>query len=703
MIRGAGRVRYSQWDGSQEIAGLDADELLGELSDDLMYYGDLQQALRNFLQRGMPGTQGGIHDLIQRLREARRQQLERYNLSGIMDDIRARLDEVERLERDSIAAMRGSRGDDGPRANDGSAAGDSAGQADDGRDTPESGSDESPPGDRGDDFARNLMGDIAGTNERFLDGLPEDTPGRVRALQDYEFLSPDAQRKFEELLDELKRAVTQTFFKDVEKMINEMSEGDIERMKAMVDALNEMLVRKIAGEDPGFDEFMQRFGDMFGDDRPRSLDELIERMQEQMAAMQSLMMSMPTGQFEQLQQLLRDRLGDPKLDSALRQLAQKLEFLDPRDPSRYRFRGNEHIDLDAAMRLMRELQDMDEVQRQLERTRYNGDIDSIDLDKLRELLGEDAVKAVEQMQQLTEILEKAGYIRKDGQDWELTPRGTRVIAQKALGEIYRQLRRQRLGRHQSPEEGRFGDRIEDTKAYEFGEPLHLNLPRTVKNALYRQGPGTPVSLVPEDFEVYRSEMLTQTSTVMLLDLSWSMALRGSFMAAKKVAMALNNLITSQYPRDSFYVVGFSAYARELKARDLPFVQCDEYMLGTNMQHALMIAEQLLAKHPEGARQVLMITDGEPTSHLENGRAQFSYPPSPITIAETLSAVQRCTRRGIAINTFMLEESYYLKEFVDQMTRINGGRVFYTTPDRLGEYILVDYVQHKRKRLAGRRG
>ncbi len=686
------RVRYSRWDGTQDLSDLDPDELLAELSDDLMYYGDLQQALRNFMQRGMPGQSGGIHDLIQQLREQRRQQLERYNLSGIMDAIREKLDEVERLERSSIEAMRN------PHAGDDSdAAEDAPGEPDHGAGDPQA----ADGADSGSDFARNLMGSIAGGNEQFLNDLPDDTPARIHALQDYEFLSPEAQRKFEELLDELKRAVTQRFFNDIEKMVNEMSEGDIQRMNDMVDALNEMLVRKIGGEDPGFEDFMDRFGDMFGDNPPQSLDQLIERMQQQMAAMQSLMMSMPTEQFEQLQQLLQDRLGNPQLDSALRQLAQKLEFLDPRDPSTYRFRGDQQIDLEAAMRLMRELQDMDDMQRQLERTRYNGDIDSIDLEKLRELLGEDAAESVEQMKQLTEILERAGYIRKDGKDWQLTPRGTRIIGQKALGEIYSQLKRQSLGRHQTPEEGRFGDRIEDTKAYEFGEPLHLNLSRTVKNAIHRQGPGTPVGLDPADFEVYRSEMVTQTSTVMLLDLSWSMALRGSFMAAKKVAMALNNLITSQYPRDSFHMVGFSAYARELKTWDLPFVQCDEYMLGTNMQHALMIAEKLLARQPQGTRQILMITDGEPTSHLEHGRAQFSYPPSPITIAETLRAVQRCTRRNITINTFMLDTSYYLKEFVDQMTRINGGRVFYTTPDKLGEYILVDYVQHKRKKLAGR--
>ena len=180
-----------------------------------------------------------------------------------------------------------------------------------------------------------------------------------------------------------------------------------------------------------------------------------------------------------------------------------------------------------------------------------------------------------------------------------------------------------------------------------------------------------------------------------------MALRGSFQSAKKVALALHNLITSQYPRDSFYIIGFAAYARELKAHDLPFLQWDEYLLGTNMQHALLLAERLLAKHDAAAKQVIMISDGEPTAHLENGQAQFAYPPMPATIRETYKAVKRCTKKGIAINTFMLDANQYLKEFMDDIARINGGRVFYTSPEKLGEYVLVDYVQHKRKKLAGR--
>ena len=338
----------------------------------------------------------------------------------------------------------------------------------------------------------------------------------------------------------------------------------------------------------------------------------------------------------------------------------------------------------------------------MERVQYGGNIDDIDPDQLEELMGEEAREILEQLKQLLELLEEAGYLEKKGNAWELTPRGNRRIGEKALAEIYANLKRQNFGKHNVPETGRYGDRADDTKLYEFGDPFHLNLKETISNAILRTapegGPQVPVNLTPDDFEVFRSETLTQTATVVMLDLSWSMALRGSFQAAKKVAMALNNLIRMQYPRDSLYLIGFSAYARELKADQLPYVRWDETVLGTNMHHALLIAQQLLAKHKVGTRQIIMITDGEPTAHLEQGRSYFAYPPSPITIRETLKEVRHCTKKDIVINVFMLDRSYYLKEFVDRVARINGGRVFYSQPDELGEYVLHDFVTHRRKTL-----
>ena len=665
MHRFATRFRYGSWDGSQQ-APLSADDVLGAIAEDLMEYGDLKWAMRNLLSRGMTMPDGGyiqgLRDMLKKLREQKRERLQQFALSSVMQDIEQKLAEILAMEQNTIDEW-----------------------LDQDSET----------------FANDVLRKIAERSQETLDELPDDSAGRMKALEKYEFLNPDAQRKYLDLLNELRKAMTQTLFKNVENMVKNLSDGDITRLKDMVQAMNEMFVKKIAGEDPGFEDFMDKFGDMFGDTPPKTLDELLEQMRRQMAASQSLMNSLTPDQQQQLQSLMSDRLGDPQLESALRKLAQEMDFLDPQG-SRYRFDGKEQVDLEAAMELMDEMHQIDDLIAQVQAAERGGDPDHIDSDLVQSLLGDEAVESIDDLKKLLDTLEEAGYVRPTGDDkWELTPRGSRMIGQRALGEIYARLRRQSLGNHAIPEEGRFGERLEQTKAHEFGDPFHLHMPRTIRNAIDRDGPRTPVRLRHQDFEIYRSEQVTSTATAMLVDLSWSMALRGSFQSAKKVALALHNLITSQYPRDSFYIIGFAAYARELKAHDLPFLQWDEYLLGTNMQHALLLAERLLAKHDASTKQVIMISDGEPTAHLENGQAQFAYPPTPATIRETYKAVKRCTQKGIAINTFMLDANQYLKEFMDDIARINGGRVFYTSPEKLGEYILVDYVQHKRKKLGGR--
>ncbi len=662
-----GNLRYSAWDGSQQLA-LDASEVMSALTEDVIEHGDLRWALRNLMSRGMQGTSlNGLNEMLKRLREKRREQLSRYDLGSLFDDLRKALDEILAMERRRIDEWL-NEDEDGSQEEDGG------------------------------NFSGSVLKGVAERSRQTLDELPDDLPSRIKALETYEFLDPDAQRKFLELLNRLRQAATNSFLKGMEDLIKGLSDGDMDRMKRMLRALNDMLVKRIAGEDPGFEAFMAEFGDLFGDDPPASLDELLEQMRQQMAAAQSLMNSLSAEQRAQLQSLLQDRFDDPELNRELARLMKGMDFLRP-EGRQYRFDGGEELSLEAAMQLMNEMQRLDDLIGQVQSAERGGDLDRIDRDLLEQMLGPDAAENLDGLNDLLKALEEAGYIRAKGNNrFELTPRGSRMIGQKALGEIYQRLKRQSLGNHALPEEGRFGERLEQTRPYAFGDAFQLHMPRTIRNAIDRNGPGSPVRLSHEDFEVYRSEMITSTSTAMLVDLSWSMALRGSFQAAKKVALALHNLISSRYPKDSFHVIGFAAYAKALKAHELPFLQWDDYLLGTNMQHALLLAARLLGKEPGGAKQIIMISDGEPTSHLENGQAQFAYPPTPATIRATLRAVRHCTQKGIAINTFMLDRSPYLKAFMDEIARINGGRVFYTTPEQLGEYIVVDYMQHKRTRL-----
>ncbi len=698
--------RYSQWDGSQEIPPLDPDDILAGLTDDLMNFGDLQHALRNLLQRGMRNPLGqrmqGLRDILQQLRQKRRQTLDKYDLSSVFEDIQKRLEEILSMENETLDRK---LKDAESQMQGGESSLDQFEKAlQDAQKSPSSRGKAQEPQASAEEQKRlaEMLKNIAEKKKNFLENLPEDAGGRVKELQEYEFMDPEAGAKFQELMEMLKKALMDSFFKDLYNQIANMSPEDMARMKEMLRDLNKMLSEKMAGGEPDFDAFMQKYGDLFGDNPPQNIDELIEGMQSGIAAMQSLLDSLPPEMRRQLQDLLMDKVGDPDLQRELNELAINLDILGPNDmQNQYPFRGDEELDLLQAMGLMGNLQGLDELEKDLERTQYGGNLDEIDENRLRELLGDEAAETLNQLKQFLEVLEEAGYIRRKGNNWELTPRGVRKLGEKALGEIYNQLKKSAYGKHAQKDKGRGGERADETKAYEFGDPFHLHLGETLMNGIYREGPQVPVRLEQDDFSIYRSETLTTTATVMMLDLSWSMALRGSFQAAKKVALALHNLIKTQFPKDSLYVVGFSAYARELKPDELPYVRWDESVLGTNMHHAFMLAQKMLARHSAGTKQIIMISDGEPTAHLEHGRSYFAYPPSPITIRETLKEVRRCTQKGIVINTFMLDRNYYLKEFVNQIAKMNKGRVFYTTPERLGQYILVDYVAQKRKRFGER--
>ena len=661
------RHRFFEWDGSR-APRLDLDDALQQLADDVAEYGDVTDAFRRMLSRGLQRSDGsqrrGLSHMMRTLRERQNEQLRRFDLSSVMRDFAKQLEEIMQMERDAVQNMRDQLGDE----------------------------DEN-------DFAQDALRSIANKHEDELNQMPESPSGRMDALKDYEFLDPEAQKKYQKLVEQLRNAVMDSMFKDLSDRVNNMSPEDMQRMKDMMKALNEMLTKKIAGDkDQGFDEFMEQFGDMFGDNPPESLDELLLQIQQQMAATQSLLWSMSKSQRDQLSAMLSERFDDPELMTQMNQLRKELEYLLP--PARsFGFRGEEELDLEAAQRLIEQMHEYEQLKEQLLNAERTGDIEKIDRELMKEILGEETAEELVDLQRLREMLKDAGLIREvDDKTWELTPMGARKLGFKALAEIYARLRQARIGTHATPEEGRFGDRQSETKSYEFGDPLHLDLPKTLANAIAREGPKTPVNLAPDDFEVHRSELQTATHTVMCVDLSTSMAMRGAFRPAKKVALALQHLITSQYPHDSFYVIGFDVLAREVKPHELLYLRWDEYMTGTNMEHALLLSEKLLSKHQGGSRQVILISDGEPTVRFVNGRTQFNYPPTRATLQATYRAVQKCTKSNIAINTFMLDADGYFANFIDEVTRINGGRVFYTNPRRLGEYVLVDYLTGKRRKF-----
>jgi uncharacterized protein with von Willebrand factor type A (vWA) domain len=663
--------RYSQWDGRQKVE-LDADDLLAAMADDVLADGNPWRALQRLMHQGVPPGENqrrrGLQDVLKELRKRRQERLDRYDLGGSLDDIKKKLDEVVKMEREGIDK----------RVNE-AREGTQQGKV---------------PKETLDKFEKAVA-----RNKEALDQLPKDPAGQLRDLQQYDFVDPEAKKKFEELLQSLRDQMLKPFMQGMQNAMKNMTPEDMARLREMLQDLNRMLRERAEGNEPDFEAFKQKWGDQFPN--AESLDDLLEQMGRQMAQMQSLMQSLSPGQRQQLDEMMRSLLmRDERLEAAMSQLAMHLNDLLPMDEmaQRYPFRGDEDVTLEQAMKLMDELNQMEQLERELKGVRDLADLDRIEGEKVEELLGKEAANDIARLKELAKTLKDAGYLEGEGDDLTLTARAIRKIADKALRDIFKRLSRDRFGGHQINRRGAGGDQTDETKAYEFGDPFLLDLKETVMNAVERQGAGTPVRLTPEDFEVNRTELRTQAATVVMLDMSRSMLNNGYFLPAKKVALALGALIRSQFPRDALYIVGFSLYAREFTQAELPTLSLSEWNVGTNMHAGLMLARQLLGRHRGGNRQVLMVTDGEPTAHLENGEAEFSYPPTRRTIEETLREVGRCTRDGITINTFMLERTPWLAQFIEQLTRINRGRAFYVAPENLGEYVVVDFVEHRRRRV-----
>jgi len=666
------RHQFSVWDGTQDPLGDDADALFDRLSEDVFHGWDFETALRRVLSQGWRDRQGhrfgGLEEMMDQLRRRRQQQLERYSLDSVFKDIEEKLDNVLRMERSGI---------------------------DERMENTE------------DPAARRILERVAAARKQQLDELPRDAGGAIRELQGYEFMDQRAEQAFQRLLEDIKKGVVDTYFKEMTQQMQQMSAQDMTVLREMARDLNALIRQKLEGIPDAqlqhnYQDFLQKWGRLFPD-APATFDEFLEQLRRQMARMDSLMQSLSPEMRQQLGELMASTFDDPELQAQLAELMGGLELLSDRGRmgTRYSFMGGEQMPLDEAMRVMDQLQSIEEMERALRGVYRGEELDSATRESLRDLLGDDAARDLDRVQRLTDELERRGLIESDSEGMRLTARGTRQIGQKALGDLFARLRRDRFGDHAVTRRGQGGEREEESKSYEFGDVFDLDVKETVMNAVQREA-ATGVSpahrvprLSPEDFVVHRSDTLTRSATVLMLDMSRSMPLRGYFYAAKKVALALDSLIRSTYPRDTLHVIGFSDLAREISPAALPHLSVNEYVYGTNMQHGLMLARRLLAKDPGENKQIIIVSDGEPTAHIENGRPVFFYPPLPETFHKTLLEVRRCTREHIVINTFMLESNHHLVQFVNQMTRMNRGRAFFISPDRLGDYVLVDYVTSKR--------
>ena len=443
------RYRYSQWDGTQQIFDVDASEVMDALSDDLLQHGDLARALRDLFRNGMQNRDGAqmpnLRQLMEQLKQQRRQQLQQSNLDSVVDDLKERMDEILRTERQGIQR-----------------------RLDEAADQPEPADMEGKEQQRA---LNRLLQERAQRNLDKLDGLPDSLGGQIQELMDYDFMDPDAQQMFQELLDMLKGQMAQNVSQQMQEQMQNMTPEQMEAMRQMMQDLNQMLRDRMEGRDPNFEGFMQKWGPMFGDDPPRSLDELMERIQQQMAQMQSLMDSLSPDMRRELEDAMQSAM-DPRLMDEMSEFASLMQSLMPPDElaRQYPFLGDDSMTLEQAMEAMRQMQDLDRLEQSLQQAMRTGNLDDVDPEQLAELLGEEARRAWEELDRLRQMLKDAGYITDDDQ-LNLTARGIRRIGQKAMREVFQQLKKDRIGNHDLDTRGAGGDLLGDTKTYEFGDPL----------------------------------------------------------------------------------------------------------------------------------------------------------------------------------------------------------------------------------------
>jgi uncharacterized protein with von Willebrand factor type A (vWA) domain len=639
------RYRYGPWHGGADPLAppYDIAEALDSIGDEILAGGTPADALDRLLQRGADGLRG-LEELRRQARRRREQLRRSGRLDGTLEEVRELLDRALAAERRALFADP-------------------------------------------DDTAR--------LEEAELDALPDDTASAVRALADRQWRSEAARQAYQQITDLLRREVLDSQFAGMRDALRNASAEDLQRVRDMMADLNDLLAKHARGEDTGqaLQDFLDRHGDFFPD-RPSSVEELIDELARRAAAAQRMMGGLTPAQRQELTGLTEAALGgDLGLAAELERLRAQLRTARPDlqwdgDP---RMRGEDGMGLGDATTAVAELSDLEALERALGQAYAGATLDDVDEEMVQRALGRQAVDDLEALRRVERELTRQGWLtRRDGR-LELSPRAVRRIGATALRRVFARMTGTGRGRHDVTGAGAAGEPTGASRAWEFGDTQPLDVPRTVRNAVHRLGPGRPVRLAVEDFEVVETERRTRAAVALLVDLSYSMALNGTWGPAKATALALHSLVTTRFPQDAIEIIGFSQYARVLRPAELAGLDFDPVQ-GTNLQHGLLLARRFLDRHRDAEPVVLVVTDGEPTAHLErDGRATFCWPPLPETLALTLAEVDRATRRGVTLNVFMLGDEPRLVEFAGEVARRNGGRLFTADGDDLGEYVVRDYL------------
>ncbi|MEU6727426.1 hypothetical protein ABZ917_27310 [Nonomuraea wenchangensis] len=649
--------RYGEYhDGPDPLAPpYDVRAALDEMGDAILSGSTPVHALRDLLKRGLPGAQDrrGLDDMLREVRRRRRDLRERGRLDGTLEKARALLDKAIGQERAELFP------------------------------------------DPSDD---------ARMREAGLDALPDDTASAIQELSTYDWRSGAARQTFEELRGLLRREVLDAQFRGLRDALANPDPEAMERVRQMMADLNDMLDRDARGQhtQADFAAFMDKYGDLFPE-KPRNLEELVDILARRAAATQRMLASMTPRQREELSNLINQTLEQAGLSDQMRRLGEALYSRRPdlawNAPER--LTGEEPLGMGDAVTALEELADLTQLETALRQDYPGARLDDVDEAAVRRALGRSAVDDLEALKRIERELEEQGYLLRRRGKLELTPKAVRRLGETALRRVFSSLDAGRRGDHDQHDAGSAGELTGSSRPWRFGDEQPIDVVRTLVNGVRRggvaAGGGAAVRLSVDDFEVAETERRTAAAVCLLVDLSYSMALRGTWAAAKQTALALQALVASKFPQDAVQIIGFSNYARVLQPDELAGLDWD-MVQGTNLHHALLIAGRHLDRHPDFEPVVLVVTDGEPTAHLmRNGRSAFEWPPSHETLELTLAEIDKMTRRRATLNVFMLAADDRLKEFVDEVARRNGGRVFSPSAERLGEYVVSDFLRLRRAR------
>jgi uncharacterized protein with von Willebrand factor type A (vWA) domain len=652
----AGTSRFGAWHGGPDPLQppYDIREALDEIGDDVLAGDAPRNALNRLLRRGT-NNRPGLDALRRRAQERSRELRQRGRLDGTLQRARELLEQALEAERTALFPD---------------------------------------------------PSDAAHMAEAELDSLPPDTARAVQALADYQWRSPEARAAYEQIRDLLRDEVLDAQFAGMRNALQNATPQDMERVREMMRALNEMLDADARGEHTpeDFANFMDQYGDFFPE-HLADLDELIDSLARRAAAAQRLMDSLTPDQRAELESLMQQALGGAGLADEMARLQQGLRSARPdlQWGGRQRMDGDQPLGYADATSALAELADLDQLSELLSQDYPGASLEDIDEELIERALGQQAVDDVAQLRRIENELRQQGYLQRGSNGLTLTPRALRRLGSTALRRIFDVLESKGRGGHDVRDAGAAGEITGASREWRFGDEQPIDVVRTVRNAAQRSaGSGRKgVQLTADDFEVVETERRSSAAVALLVDMSYSMELRGTWGEAKTTALALHSLITTKYPQDAIEIIGFSDYARVLSIGELVDHDWDRVQ-GTNLQHGLMLARRHLDKYRSFEPVILVLTDGEPTAHLaRDGFADFAWPPTPETIAATLAEVERCTRRGATINVFMLDEDPRLVSFMQEVGRRNGGRMFLPKRGALGEYVVADYLRTRggRKRAA----